>query len=60
MLGLNETDEEIFASEVSDEDLEVAGGMQLMIPTFWNVTYCFGCPPNDTGQLNSKTDHQLI
>ncbi len=38
MLGLNETDEEIFASEVTDEEMEAADGMQLMIPTFWNIT----------------------
>ncbi len=49
MLGLNETDEEIFASEVTDEELEAADGMQLMTPTFWNITYCFGCPPVATG-----------
>ena len=44
MLGLNETDEEIFASEVTDEELEAADGMQLMTPKFWNIAYCFGCP----------------
>jgi len=49
VFGLSETDDEIFASEATDEELEAADGTQSVTPTFWNITYCFGCPPMATG-----------
>jgi len=49
MPGLSEIDDEIFAREATDEELEAADGTQSVTPTFWNITYCFGCPPTATG-----------
>jgi hypothetical protein len=59
MLGLNETDKEIFASEATDEELEAADGMQFNDSNVLEYYLLLRLPQCD-GQLNSKTHHQLI
>lgn len=44
MPDLDETSEDIFASAVTDEELEAACSTQLAVPTAAYVTFC--CPPS--------------
>jgi hypothetical protein len=44
MPNLDEINEDIFASAVTDEELEAACSTQLTVPTAAYVTFC--CPPS--------------